>query len=313
MNSPGLENSDGGYKPLTVKGLRDKVESPGLRAFFGAIPFLSKILKLDEVNEIFENCEGPKDMDFVDKIFDYVDIHADINPEDLAKIPKEGGFIAMITHHMGITDGVAVEAIAKVRRNIRILGMGFVSELTGNINNMLIKVEKMGKRSDENRAEIRRKSVEALKNGNALILMGSGTGASKIIDGHPVDKPWKEGGPRFAIEQMMKQGEKGFPILPIHVGGKNDWWYYLLRSIAKPVTMPLYIRQFLKRKGEKFPVKIGELLTPEFLCEEFAARLKKIKIENRGITEKAAEKLAYKSIAQLIRSKAYEAAGIKNF
>ncbi|MFA6991672.1 MAG: hypothetical protein WC269_00080 [Candidatus Gracilibacteria bacterium] len=302
------------YEPLTTRGLRSKVESQKLRAIFSAIPFLSKILKLDTVNKIFEDCEGLEDMDFVDGILNHedVDIHAEISEQDLAKIPKEGAFIAMCTHHGGIADAAAAEAIGKVRRDIKVLGMGFVSELTENVSGVLIKVEKMMKRSDTHRNEIRQKSMQALDDGNVLMLMGSGTGASKIIEGNPVDEPWKEGGPRFAIEQMMKGG-KGFPILPIHVGGQNDRWYYFLRSIAKPITLLLYIRQFLKRKGERIPVKIGDLLTPEFLCEEFAARIAKIREDNEGINDEDAEKSAYKSIAQLIRKKAYEAAGIKEF
>jgi putative hemolysin len=302
------------YEPLTRRKLKEGVTSPSLRTFFSAIPFITKILKLDTVNKVFEACEGKKDMDFVDGVLNHedVDIHAEISDEDLAKIPQEGAFIAMITHHGGISDVAAIEAIGRVRRDIKVLGMGFVTELTENVSGVLIKVEKMAKRNDDQRNEIRIKSIQALDEGHVLVLMGSGTGAYKTKKGRPVDKPWKEGGPRFAIEQMLKGG-KGFPVLPMHVEGKNDWWYYLLRSISKAASMPLYIRQFLKRKGKKFEVKIGEMIMPEFLCQEFADRIAKIREGDKELSDSAAEKLAYKSIAQLIRKKAYEAAGIKDF
>ncbi len=266
-------------------------------------PFLDWVLKLDEVDSLIQENSSKKDMEFAKGILDSLDIHAVTAEKELENIPKEGAVIIACNHPMGITDGVILDAIMKVRSDISVLGMEFVSALTNNMDNELIPVNKMIASNERNKEEIFERASQALKDGKVLLIMGSGTGANKKnlgTTGKPVDGKWKTGVTHFALEQNVQ-------IVPAYIEGENDWWYYLIRALSKKASMFFYLRQFLKKSGQRFPIRFGKEIRPKVI------HMWKTKIEDEIQnnlhpeldTPEKRKKYPYYAIAQKIRDRVF--------
>lgn len=225
---------------------------------------VEKILCLDELNPLLGNNFGLKNVELTRKIIEDMKLKAISSTID--KIPPTGRLIVGADHPMGITDLVLLNAILRVREDINVLGMDFVKVLSEDFNKILISVNKISPRTEENRAEIRRKTGEALEREEVVVIMGAGTGARKKglgLRGKPIEAPWQKGIIHYALDYDA-------PILPAAIDGENSWWYYPLRSVSKTLSMFLYLDQFFRKRGAKIPVTFGDIITPEKLREMIA-------------------------------------------
>src|SRR5690606_11538820 len=64
------------------------------------------ILRISDVNEVYEKFEELKGVEFIDALLDEFKVEFDYYEEELKRIPKEGPFITVSNHPLGGIDGI---------------------------------------------------------------------------------------------------------------------------------------------------------------------------------------------------------------
>ena len=72
----------------------------------GIASILMKIMKIDQINQLYDKYQDEKGLAFVDAVLDYLNIKIEINEQDVKNIPLESAFIAIANHPFGGIEGL---------------------------------------------------------------------------------------------------------------------------------------------------------------------------------------------------------------
>ena len=75
-----------------------------------------RLLELDKPNRIQAEFSDLQGAAFSSRVLEEIGVSYEIPPEQLERIPKEGGFITVSNHHYGSIDGMILSAVIGGRR-----------------------------------------------------------------------------------------------------------------------------------------------------------------------------------------------------
>jgi hypothetical protein len=85
-------------------------------------PAIMKLLKLDDINDAYDQSTGKDGIAFTDEILKEFQVHYDLSEDDLANIPKTGPFILIANHPYGGIDGIILTSvITKIRPDFKMV------------------------------------------------------------------------------------------------------------------------------------------------------------------------------------------------
>ena len=85
---------------------------------------------LGEINRLFDGAADYQGREFADHLLENMNITIDVNPDQLANIPKQGGFIVVSNHPFGGIEGVMLlSVIAKVRPDFKLMANFILSHI----------------------------------------------------------------------------------------------------------------------------------------------------------------------------------------
>jgi hypothetical protein len=112
----------------------DKLYLPGLASL------LMEVMKINEVNEVFQKAEHLQGPTFVDKILQIIGITVEFDETDLKHIPKDGAFIAIANHPYGGIEGlVLLKLLCMVRPDAKLMA-NFLLKKIPNLSDYFIAV-----------------------------------------------------------------------------------------------------------------------------------------------------------------------------
>lgn len=222
-----------------------------------------KLLELDEVNRIhakYSHLEGPA---FSEKVLEEVGVSYMIPPEQLERIPREGGFITVSNHPFGSIDGMILSAVVGSRRpDYRILTT-FLLSLIPSLKDSFI-------------------PVDNFSSGGARSISGIRSALGHLAEGHPLGlfpagevATWQKGKTRTSLgkervtedipwaDNIVKLIRKsGFPVIPIYFDGENSPSFHRLGRIHPRLRTVRLIHEVFNKKGTVVQVRIGQPVTP---------------------------------------------------
>ena len=87
-----------------------------------------RMLELEKVNRVHEKYHESTGAEFSAHVLEDAGVHFEVPPEQLDRIPWEGGFITVSNHHYGAIDGMILSAVVGARRpDYKILTTFFLS------------------------------------------------------------------------------------------------------------------------------------------------------------------------------------------
>ncbi|TNI14473.1 lysophospholipid acyltransferase family protein [Aeromonas veronii] len=185
-------------------------------------------------------------LDFVEQALTQLDFDYRVSEAQLEHIPASGRVILVANHPIGSLDGLALlQLLGRIRPDVKIVANQLLAQLAP-LRPLLLPVDNMEGKTD-------RQAIlamnEHLAHEGALVIFPAGEVSRLGLKGVK-DGPWQAGFIKLAQRTRT-------PLVPIHLGGRNSLWFYLVSWLNKPTSALLLVRQLFRQQGQTLPVTIG--------------------------------------------------------
>ena len=237
----------------TVLEVDELQKALGIKGFPGRIVarLAYRILELEKVNRVHHKYHESVGAEFSAHVLEDIGVRYEIPPEQLERIPKEGGFITVSNHHYGAIDGMILSDVIGSRRpDYKILTTFFLS-LIPSLKDSFIPVDNFSTGGARSISGIR-VALGHIADGKALGLFPAGEVGTWQKKGHIVeDIPWAEN----SIKLIRKSG---FPVIPIYFEGGNSKSFHILGKIHPRLRTVRLIHEVFNKRGKVVQVRIGQ-------------------------------------------------------
>lgn len=222
------------------------------------------ILPILGYRQAIEAVDDAADMSGLE-VFHYVSdrIRMNVQSEGIENIPRQGGAIIMPNHPAGIADGIAVfDALKEIREDIIFFANRDAIRAAPGLADIIIPVEWVDeKRTHGRRKETVKSMVRAFRDERLVIIFPSGRLARPTIGGLK-ERPWQSTAMNLALKY-------DFPVIPMHVQGRNSWIYYLFYFLHQELRDMTLFRELFNKTGQTYRITVGEAFSSRERLEHF--------------------------------------------
>lgn len=277
----------------------------GFPDVFSKIFYLSldRILFIPRINRFLEKHGDKTGIEFIEELFDELDISYKLSNKDREKIPSEGKLIIVANHPLGGLDGlVLLKLVSEIRNDVKIIANDVLMNIQ-NLADYSLPFDLLSKKDLKKNYTL---ISEALKKENAIIIFPSGEVARLTIKGIK-DKKWNKGAVYFAEKFQT-------PVLPIFIRGRNSFLFYFISLFSKKLSMFLLPYELFNKKNKSYEIKIDHPISPkafntkyqriEFLTKSLKKHLYLIGRNKKGVFE-TEKNVIHPVSARQLRSQIY--------
>lgn len=212
---------------------------------------LMKILRISELNKIYDRNKHLQGTDFLNAILDEFQIKFEIPEEDLKRVPKEGAYITISNHPLGGIDGILLLKLMLEREpDFRIIA-NFLLHRIEPLKPYIMPVNPFENHKNEKSSVVGiKETLRHLSDNKPLGIFPAGEVSTYKDDELIVDKPWEEG----AIK-IIKKAQ--VPVIPIYFHAKNSRLFYLLSKLNDTLRTAKLPSELLTQKKRVIKVRIG--------------------------------------------------------
>jgi putative hemolysin len=213
---------------------------------------LMKVLKISNLNDIYDRNKHLKDVEFLNAILDEFQIKFEIPEEDLKRLPKEGAYITISNHPLGGIDGILLLKLMLEREpNFKIIA-NFLLHRIDPMKPYIMPVNPFETHKDAKSSVVGiKETLRHLSDGKPLGMFPAGE-VSTYSDGKlVVDKDWEEG----AIKVIRKAQ---VPVVPIYFHAKNSRLFYFLSRFNPTLRTAKLPSELFSQKDRVIKVRIGK-------------------------------------------------------
>ena len=254
-----------GEKRYAVMEVSDLQKSLGIKGILGKLiaRLGYRILELEEVNRIHNKYRDSKGPAFSANVLKEIGVSYDMIPEQLERIPAEGGFITISNHHFGAIDGMILSSVIGSRRPEYKILTTFLLSLIPNLRDRFLGVDNFSAGGSRSVGDIRA-ALSHIAQGRPLGLFPAGEVATwqprklrTSISGKRVveDIPWAEN-----IIKLIKRSN--LPVVPIYFEGENSRSFHILGKIHPRLRTVRLVHEMFNKHGQTVKVRIGHPIAP---------------------------------------------------
>ncbi|MGA2655429.1 MAG: GNAT family N-acyltransferase, partial [Gammaproteobacteria bacterium] len=184
-----------------------------------------------------------------------------ISPQDIERIPKEGGVVIVVNHPHGIMDGVILGSLLhQIRDDYKII-MNEATSMPGLDDNLyFVAIFGTAKENAKKNMQIMRDAIEWLENGHAVLLFPSGeiSAIKSFEETWARDNTWSNNLIRLSLRSQT-------PVLPLFIVGQNDS-IFLKLGLLHPVFRTMQIGRVTNHLlGENMTVRAAHPIQVKLL------------------------------------------------
>lgn len=277
----------------------------GFPEIFSKIFYLSldRILFIPRINRFLEKHGDKTGIEFIEELFDELDISYKLSNKDREKIPSEGKLIIVANHPLGGLDGlILLKLVSEIRNDVKIIANDVLMNIQ-NLADYFLPFDLLSRKDLKKNYTL---ISEALKKENAIIIFPAGEVARFTIKGIK-DKKWNKGAVYFAEKFQT-------PVLPIFIRGRNSFLFYFISLFSKKLSMFLLPYELFNKKNKSYEIKIDHPISPkafntkyqriEFLTKSLKKHLYLIGRNKKGVFE-TEKNVIHPVSARQLRSQIY--------
>jgi putative hemolysin len=228
-----------------------KVDKYGFLGTFSGW-LLMKILKISNLNDIYDRNKHLEHVEFLNAILDEFQIKFEIPEEDLKRLPKDGAYITISNHPLGGIDGILLLKLMLEREpNFKIIA-NFLLHRIDPMKPYIMPVNPFETHKDAKSSVVGiKETLRHLSDGKPLGMFPAGE-VSTYKDGKlVVDKDWEEG----AIKVIRKAQ---VPVVPIYFHAKNSRLFYFLSRMNDTLRTAKLPSELFSQKDRQIKVRVGK-------------------------------------------------------
>ena len=214
--------------------------------------------KLNHLNKLYKEQYSSNPDEFIENIFEVLEIRPEYLEKELESIPETGHFMAYANHPMGILDGLLfIYLLRKRRTDIKILANDLLSRIEP-LKDLLIPVDLYaGKAASKKNVAGLKQMYSHLDNGGGVLIFPAGE-VSTIYDGRVQDKAWK----KSVVKLMVKAN---VPLVPVFFDGKNSMSFHIKGKIHSTWRTLSLASEMYNKQNTSIGVRIGKTITEKKL------------------------------------------------
>lgn len=234
----------------------NKLKLPGL------VTLLMQMLSIDKVNSFYQKNADKSCNDFIQALFDELNIHFELSETDLAHLPKEGPFITISNHPFGGLEGLfLIQLLTKHRPEAKIMG-NFLLQKIEPIQDSVIPVNPFEDRKElQSNLAGMKTAIAHLKNGNPLGTFPAGEVSSFQTNAKTVsDREWQSG-----VLKLIHKSQ--VPVVPIFFHGSNSFMFQVLSTLHPTLRTAKLPSELFNKKNKTVRVRIGKPIASKTIAE----------------------------------------------
>lgn len=245
-------------------------ENPVKRNIIRTIEWLTAKFKIIRMIRKFERMGKFQGQDFWRGALNVMEIDL-LTPQDqLDNIPKSGPTVLVANHPHGMVDGmILADLIGRVRTDYRILTRSILTGIDQEAADFMIPVPFPHETDAQKKmVEMRRVSMEHLKNGGLIALFPSGVVASsETMFGPAIEQEWNV----FTSKMIRTSGAQ---VVPCYFPGANSRWYQMANRVSATLRQSLLLFEIVHACGKPQKPVVGKPFDPD----EVATRVKEPRV-----------------------------------
>ena len=178
----------------------------------------------------------------------------------LERIPSSGRLVIVSNHPTGIADGIAAWDTLRDRRpDLCFYANADAHRVVPGFSDVLIPVEWVAaKRTREHTRTTLHMTRQAMEAGRALAIFPAGRLARRTPDGRLSDPPWMS-----TAVSIARRHEA--PVAPVHMTGPWSTLFHAFDRISKELRDITLFHELLNKRGGRFTLTVGPLVSPDRL------------------------------------------------
>lgn len=213
---------------------------------------IKKIIHQDDINNLFANAPGMKNLDFIDSCMEQLKFTCNVIGEEY--LPSDGRNLIFASNHpQGGSEAICIAHVLghKYAGKIKFYANQFLTILAP-LNEMFLPIYKHQQQNREAINIIK----EFYKTDNHLIVFPAGVTSHKS-KGKVVDHDWHKS---FIKASVRYQRD----VVPLYFDAKNSEIFYCIENFRKKIhskinfEVLLFANEFFKQKGKTFTLHIGK-------------------------------------------------------
>ncbi|WP_291402881.1 GNAT family N-acyltransferase [Daejeonella sp.] len=246
---------------MKIINKQEFAEATKLNKFYmpGLASLLMEIMKINEVNDVFEKAEHLQGMAFIDKILNIIGVSIEFDETELKHFPKEGGFIVVANHPYGGIEGLILLKIMSLVRPDSKLMANFLLKKIPNLSESFIAVNPFENIENSSSISGIKTTIQLLKSGVPIGIFPAGevsTYKTKIQK--VTDKPWNP-----VVGKLIEKVK--VPVVPIYFHGNNGLLFNLLAMLHPTLRTAKLPSELFNKQGQTIKLRIGKAINPSKL------------------------------------------------
>lgn len=218
----------------------------------GAAKILMMITNINKINKIYNEFSDHKGVDFINALFDELEIKYQVSQDELSRIPQKGPFVIVSNHPYGGIDGLLlIKVISEIRPDFKILNNYLVSKIEV-LNDHLIDPNPFDpKANQKDVVKGLKKIYQHIEDGGCIGMFPAIESATyDEITGEITDQPW-----RLPVTKLIKRLE--VPVITLHFKGNNSKLYHFLGMIHPRLKRVKFPNELLNKKNRTINIRIS--------------------------------------------------------
>ncbi len=217
---------------------------------------LMKVTGINQINQLYSNNENKKGLDFINGVFEQLEVNVQAFDRELRNIPKTGSFIVVANHPLGALDGMLmIKLLAERRPDLKIMA-NFLLQNIKPLSEYFIGVNPFENVADISSVSGIKQTLQHLNEGGCLGLFPAGEVSSYQTNCRKItDREWKE-----SIIKLIKKAQ--VPVIPIYFSGNNSLFFQMV-GFVHPMLRTARLPKELLQKKKNITVRIGSPISAE--------------------------------------------------